>query len=145
MPSYLKLKKNLDRQLQDKKNELINIIKERYNKVFDELEQYASDMHVERDVFAKRDITLAKKTNSNNFYALQANANNSSSLYENEMRKINDVALKGRLKSRIRKVVTLNTHTTEPMHTEADIDLYLQSLKVQLMKFLGEDNDIIVN
>jgi len=42
-------------------------------------------------------------------------------------------------------VVKLNTHTTEPMHTEADIDLYLQSLKVQLMQYLSDDNDIIVN
>ena len=46
---------------------------------------------------------------------------------------------------RVRKLVTLDTHTTEPMHTEADIDLYLQSLKVQLMQYLGDDNDIIVN
>ena len=46
---------------------------------------------------------------------------------------------------RVRKVVKLNTHTTEPMHTEADIDLYLQSLKVQLMQYLSDDNDIIVN
>jgi len=31
------------------------------------------------------------------------------------------------------------------MYTEADIGLYLQSLKVQFMKYLGDDNDMIVN
>ncbi len=45
----------------------------------------------------------------------------------------------------MRKIVRLNTHTTEPMHTEADVDRYLQSLKVQLMRYINEDNDIIVS
>lgn len=31
------------------------------------------------------------------------------------------------------------------MHTEADVDRYLQSLKVQLMRYINEDNDIIVS
>ena len=46
---------------------------------------------------------------------------------------------------RVRKIVRLNTHTTEPMHTEADVDRYLQSLKVQLMQYINDDNDIIVS
>lgn len=31
------------------------------------------------------------------------------------------------------------------MHTEADVDRYLQSLKAQLMRYINEDNDIIVS
>ena len=171
MPAYMKLMKTINGQLQEKKKELVAEITTKYNIIFDDLEKYASDMRVARDKFAKRDITISLKTSTNNFYALQANINNSPTFYEEEMRKINS-AIQEKLdkpvpptqkdedggksvpddkktppesRPRIRKVVTLSTHTTEPMHTEADIDLYLQSLKVQLMQYLGEDNDIIVN
>lgn len=36
--------------------------------------------------------------------------------------------------ARIRKVVHLKTHTTQPMRTEADIDLYLAGQKAELMQ-----------
>ena len=164
------MKKNLNGQLQEKKRELVEEIKTKYNKAFDELEKYATDMHVARDKFAKRDVTISLKTGTNNFYALQANAN-TAEFYEEQMRKINAAIViptppaeptgtgdgansvhddggqptPPQPRPRVRKVVKLNTHTTEPMHTEADIDLYLQSLKVQLMQYLSDDNDIIVN
>ena len=111
------------------------------------------------------------KTNTNNFYALQANAK-TAEFYEEQLRKINaavvipqtspttptgtgegafcvhddgDQPTSPTHRMRVRKVVTLNTHTTKPMHTEADIDLYLKSLKEQLMKYISDDNDIIVS
>ena len=171
MPAYMKLMKTINGQLQEKKKDLVAVITTKYNTIFDNLEKYASDMQVAREKFAKRDITISLKTNTNNLYALQANLNNSPTFYEEEMQKINaaiqtnpDKPASSTKKDedggksvpdekethpgprpRIRKVVTLSTQTTEPMHTEADIDLYLQSLKVQLMQYLGEDNDIIVN
>ena len=169
MPSYMKLKRNINGQLQEKKRELVEEIKAKYDQAFDELEKYAESMHVSRDKFAKRDVTISLKTQTNNFYALQANAN-TAEFYEEQMSKINaavpptsptpptgtgsvtnsDNDNSGQTTSpksrpRVRKVVTLDTHTTEPMHTEADVDLYLQSLKVQLMQHISEDNDIIVN
>ena len=170
MPSYMKLKRNINGQLQDKKKELVDTVRKNYNKAFDELEKYATDMHVARDKFAKRDVTISLKIGTNNFYALQANAN-TAEFYEEQMRKINAAIViptppteptgtgdgttsvhddggqptPPQPRPRVRKVVKLNTHTTEPMHTEADIDLYLQSLKVQLMQYLSDDNDIIVN
>ena len=167
----MKLMKTINGQLQEKKKDLVAEITTKYNTIFDNLEKYASDMQVAREKFDKRDITISLKTNTNNLYALQANLNNSPTFYEEEMQKINaaiqtnpDKPASSTKKDenggksvpdekethpgprpRIRKVVTLSTQTTEPMHTEADIDLYLQSLKVQLMQYLGEDNDIIVN
>ena len=169
MPSYLKLKKTINGLLQEKKKELVEAIKAKYNVVFDELEKYASDLHVSRDKFAKKDVTISSKTSTNNFYALQANAN-TADFYEEQMHLINDAAMaqpktypkkpedggdKARdgggqpqppqPKPRVRKIVHLNTHTTEPMHTEADVDLYLQGLKAELMQHLGDDIDIIVN
>ena len=46
---------------------------------------------------------------------------------------------------RVRKVVHLNTHTTQPMRSEADVDLYLAGLKAELMRYINNNNDIIVS
>ena len=46
---------------------------------------------------------------------------------------------------RVRKVVHLNTHTTQPMRSEADVDLYLAGLKAELMQYINNNNDIIVS
>lgn len=164
MPSYNKIMKNLNGQLQECKAKLIADIKSRYNKVFDELEQYAQEVGVSRDKFAKRDVTISLKTNTGNFYALQANGN-TSTFYEGEMKKINDAIpvptppvpnpdgdgdddpqppTPPQPKPRVRKVIHLNTHTTQPMRSEADVDLYLAGLKAELMQYINNDNDIIV-
>lgn len=87
MPSYMKMMRNLNGVLGECKTRLINEIKDNYNKAFDELEQYAKEVNVARDKFAKRDITISLKTNTSNFYALQANAD-TRSFYEDEMRKL---------------------------------------------------------
>lgn len=165
MPSYNKIMKNLNGQLQECKAKLIADIKNRYNKVFDELEQYAQEVGVSREKFAKRDVTISLKTNTGNFYALQVNAN-TSVFYEGEMKKINDAIpvptppvpnpdgdgdddpqppTPPQPKPRVRKVIHLNTHTTQPMRSEADVDLYLAGLKAELMQYINNDNDIIVS
>ena len=132
----------LNAKLQDKRKELVNDITDKYNAAFDELEKYAESVKVEREKFAKRDNTITQKTNTNNFYALQANANGVSQFREEQWNKID--AAKPDPSGRKRKVVHLSTHTTQPMRTEADIDLYLQSLKVQLMQNLDENTDLVV-
>ena len=169
MPAYIKMRKAIEAQLQQKRKELVETVTTRYNAVFDELERYAEEMHVPRDKFALRDSTITRQTNTGNFYALQANAD-TSSFYEEQMHRINasipskpytpptpsdnggsSVHDDGgqptppQPRPRVRKIVRLNTHTTEPMHTEADVDRYLQSLKAQLMRYINEDNDIIVS
>ena len=168
MPSYSKMMKTLNGQLQEKKAQLVAVIKENYNKVFEELEQYAHDVHVSRDKFADKEATITMKVNTGNFYALQANAN-TREFYESQIARINEAArtspskpyptppvgggivddgsqpIPPQPKARVRKIVHLNTHTNEPMHTEADVDKYLQTLKDQLLPHLGEDNDIIVS
>ena len=167
MPSYMKLMRTINGQLQECKNKLIENIKTNYNKVFDELEQYAKDVNVSRDKFAKRDITISLKTNTGNFYALQSNAS-TTAFYEEEMKKINKAIpvvvppvlppVSGESGTgstpptpptpptpRIRKIVHLNTHTTVPMRTEHDVDLYLASLKAEIMRHIGGDSDIIIS
>lgn len=161
MPSYMKMMRTLNGQLDECKTKLIEKIKADYNKVFDELEQYANEVNVSRDKFAKRDITISLKTSTSNFYALQANAD-TRDFYEEEMKKINRAipapppSTTGgngggtsnpagpQPQPRMRKIVHLNTHTTKPMRSEADVDIYLAGLKAELMQYINDNNDIII-
>lgn len=164
MPAYLKMMRNLNGCLEQCKAALIETIKTNYNKAFDELEEYATSMKVGRDKFAKRDITISQKINTGNFYALQANAG-IAGFYEEQMKKINEavpravepkpytptseeggsVVKEPTPTPRARKMVHLHTHSTQPIHTEADIDRYLQKLKTELMQHIGGDYDIIIS
>lgn len=161
MPSYMKMMRTLNGQLGECKTHLIEKIKSNYNKVFDELEQYANEVNVPRDKFAKRDITISLKTSTSNFYALQANAD-TRDFMEEEMKKINSAIpapppstpggngggttdpAEPQPQPRMRKIVHLDTHTTKPMRSEADVDLYLAGLKAELMRYINDDNDIII-
>ena len=114
-----------------------------------------------RDKFAKRDITISLKTSTSNFYALQANTD-TRDFYEEEMKKINSAIpapppstpggngggtsnpAGSQPKPRMRKIVHLNTHTTKPMRSEADVDIYLAGLKAELMQYINDNNDIII-
>ena len=163
LPSYMKMKRTLEGQLRERKAQLVATIRTNYNKVFDELDEYAKSVQVSPDKYAKRDATIMRLTSSDNFYALQANAD-ADRFYEMEMAKINQAIVipsspqpantgNGNESKttqpttpapRKRMVVHLNTHTTTPIRTEADIDLYLQSLKEELMQYIGGDSDIII-
>jgi hypothetical protein len=113
-------------------------------------------VNVKRDAFAREDVILTKLTASQNLYALKA-ALSTEAFYNEQMGAINraipvpstppegggDKANEPPV--RTRRMIHLNTHTTHPMHTEADVDRYLQSLKEQIMRHLGDDHDIIVS
>lgn len=166
MPAFMKMMRTLNGKLGETRKALCDTVTKNYNIVFDDLESYADSVHVSRDKFAKRDVTIHLKTNTNNLFALQANAD-TSAFYDEQMTRINAAIPKvvtppnppidddpnpekkppvtPNPPVRIRKVVHLNVRTTQPMRTEADVDLYLAGLKAELMRYIGGDNDIIVN
>jgi hypothetical protein len=124
--------------------------------VFAELEKYADSVNVKRDAFAREDVILTKLTASQNLYALKA-ALSTEAFYNEQMGAINraipvppappvdgGVDTASEPPVRTRRMIHLNTHTTHPLCTEADVDRYLQSLKEQIMRHLGDDQDIIV-
>lgn len=160
MPSYMKIMRNLNGMLGERKQALVETVKANYNRVFDELDEYAASVGVAKDKYARRDTTIYQKTSSSNFYALQATAD-TARFQEEQMQHINDAipapptqqSGSGQTQQqqvpqpqpRKRKVIHINTHTTQPMRTEADVDLYLASLKVEIMQHIGGDNDIIIS
>lgn len=158
LPSYLKMMRTLGGKLKECKSKLIATIQENYNKVFDELDDYARSVKVAPDKYSNKEQVITRLTTSNNFYALRANAD-TTTFYAEEMEKIdhaipatpkptpggNDPVPTPKPTPRKRKVVSLNTHTSSPLRTEADVDLYLKSLKAELMQYIGGDSDIIVS
>jgi hypothetical protein len=156
MPSYLKMMRTLKGQLSECRTALVGSIKEKYHSVFAELEKYADSVNVKRDAFAREDVILTKLTASQNLYALKA-ALSTEAFYNEQMGAINraipvppappvdgGVDTASEPPVRTRRMIHLNTHTTHPLCTEADVDRYLQSLKEQIMRHLGDDQDIIV-
>ena len=145
MPQYMKLKREIEGKLKETEKKLKADIINAYNKAFDELEAYAESVKVDRSKFAQRDSTLLRLTTTSNFYALVNNANTQKFL--TEQMDIITAAIKKEEgpKPRVRTLVKLDTHSTHPIRTEQDVDEYLASLKVQLMKHLADDNDIIIN
>ncbi|MCD8313153.1 MAG: hypothetical protein LUC24_03245, partial [Bacteroidales bacterium] len=160
IPAYNKMMRSLKGELDKCRQGLVEQITSTYNRIFDDLDKYAREVNVSSDKYARRDATISSKTGSKNFYVLKANVE-TKSFYEEQVNRINkavnvvpepspDHSVGSEAKPvktpvvRIRKVVTLNTRTTEPMRTEADVDLYLQGLKAEIMQYIGEDNDIII-
>ena len=162
LPSYKKMMAQLSNQLLTVKQSLIDEIKARYNKVFDDLEKYASEMNVPRSAFALRDITIAQKIGSNNFSTLKLNLD-IAAFFAAQMDRINAAiptppAPKPQPSSegddippapptpapRIRKVIKLNIATSSPMRTPADVDLYLAALREEILQQLDDNTDIII-
>ncbi len=144
MPSYTKLFRTLDGLLKEKKEKLYKVIEEKYYAVHEELLQYADSAQVSRDKVADIDATIIKKKSSNNFFALQANADTTDYLQQ-QIKLIDDLRPKDQTEQRRKKVVQLHTHTLTPLKTEKDVDSYLQSLKNELMQHLDGKTDIIVS
>ena len=144
MPSYTKLYRTLDGLLKEKKEKLYKVIEEKYHAVHEELLQYADTAQVSRDKVADIDATIIKKKSSNNFFALQANADTTDYLQQ-QIKLIDDLRPKDQTEQRRKKVVQLHTHTLMPLKTEKDVDSYLQSLKSELMQHLDGKTDIIVS
>lgn len=162
LPSYKKMMAQLSNQLLTVKQSLIDEIKARYNKVFDDLEKYASEMNVPRSAFALRDITIAQKIGSNNFSTLKLNLD-IAAFFAAQMDRINaaiptppapnpqpssegdDIPPAPPTPApRIRKVIKLNIATSSPMRTPADVDLYLAALREEILQQLDDNTDIII-
>lgn len=143
MPSYMKMMRMLSGRLGERKQALIEDIKAAYNRVFEELDEYAASVNVTKDKYANRENTISLKTTSNNFYALQAAAD-TAMFHEEQMRWINEAIPNGG-SAPPRKFIHLNIRTQQPILSEADVDTYLASLKAQIMPHLSPNTEIVIS
>lgn len=159
MVPYNKMMRELNAHLEEVKKIKILEIERIYNDIFDQLEKFATSKNVDRNSFAKRDISIMQKKNSSNILMLENNINTSNDFYNEQL----DIIIKHipiphipkdkpeskDTKNEIEIVkqtrnVKLNIQTFEPLKSEAEIDEYLQGLKKQLMKFIDNNYEIMV-
>ena len=171
MPSYTKLMRNLGGQLNAKKTALVQEIKTKLNATFDDLEQYAQAMGVDRSKFANRENTIARLTSTNNFYAL-VGYTRTSEFYGEQMTVINNsIPAKPKPEKpesnpkpteeghgdkagenppvpptpqKVRKVVKL-IKPKVVLRSEEDVNNYLLELKDQLMETINAGDEIVIN
>lgn len=170
MQHYNKLMRDLKGMLQQRRSELTERIRAKYNAVFDNLDGYARQHGVAPGCYANREATITRLTATSNFYALEANANADGHMLEEQMKRIND-AITARKPSPtpgpnqrtgvpgvpgvpapapapstpvLRKAIHLNVATTDPLRTEADVDLYLSSIKAELMAHIANGHEVII-
>lgn len=147
--SYMKLKGELGPKLQERKSELVEQVKQEYNKVYEILDQYAEKNHVSQDKYERQESVIATKTHSSNFFVLKDNANTTSFLQE-QMDRIdaaipheNNIAAESSTRTYC-KVIRPQIETRKPLSSEADVDNYLRGIKAQLMPFIKEGKEIII-
>lgn len=142
MPAYNKMKRNLEGALKEKKAALVSTIKANYDDAFAQLDEYARSLAVTPDKYAKKDIVISQKTNTDNFFALQVNADTRSFIDE-QMRRI-EVAAGSVFSATKRTNIRLKTSKHLPLKTEADVDAYLQTLKQQIMPHIDGNKEIVI-
>ena len=159
MVPYNKMMRELNAHLEEVKKIKILEIERIYNDIFDRLEKFSTSKNVDRNSFAKRDISIMQKKNSSNILMLENNINTSNDFYNEQL----DIIIKHipiphipkdkpeskDTKNEIEIVkqtrnVKLNIQTFEPLKSEAEIDEYLQGLKKQLMKFIDNNYEVMV-
>ncbi len=89
IPAYNKMMRNLNSELTKCRQGLVEQIASNYNKVFDDLDEYAKSVKVSSDKYARRDATISTKTSSRNFWALKAANADAKSFFSEQLEKIN--------------------------------------------------------
>ncbi len=141
MVPYNKMMRELNAQLEEVKKTKVLEIERVYNDIFDQLEKFATSKDVDRDSFARRDVSIMQKKNSSNILMLENNINTSNDFYNEQL----DIIIKASSPSaKPVRNIRLNIQTFEPLKSEAEIDEYLQGLKKQLMKFIDNNCEVMV-
>ncbi|MCR5454688.1 MAG: BREX system P-loop protein BrxC [Bacteroidales bacterium] len=147
LPPYIKLKRELEKIINDKKNELIEKVKVVYNIVFDNLEKYATDKQVPLSAFANREQTINNKIATTSLHVLQSHIDSAKSFSEDQMKVITNVInTAGETKQGFKKQHTISIKPDYPITITStnDVDKYLDSLRAKILAYLNDDQDVII-
>lgn len=138
MPSYKKLRDELQTQLEQVKKSLRQQIADAYTHEVEQLHSLAEENQVPYNKTAK-DV-VADKTKSDNIFVLKNVLNEKSSFYQEELDSILNHGNKNTV-----KFVKLNTRNSTPITNEKEVDAYLKQLKGQLMEHISKGDKIIIS
>lgn len=158
MPSYRKLKADIENALSAKRKALCDEIAANYNSVHEQLKEVAEDNGVDVSILPDFTHIIQAKSSYSNLYTLKDNCN-TQDFYQDWVNKIiaakpkpsqpscvsemdNDPAPAKPI--RTTKSISLNTLTTKTLTSESEVDAYLSGLKKQLMQHINNNEDVII-
>ena len=152
LPNYIKIAKASKKAFDDIRTAKRAEIDTAYGECFDELEQFADSKGVAKTAFADRAATLAQKKQSDDIASLDLALNTVSTFRSAEQQKIIDAMPKpvtgagGETSTSAVTIVQvkLQTHTTSPLKSEAEVDTYLAAFKTALMSKISAGQEVIV-
>jgi len=142
--SYIKLRNQISGALDVVREDLRKKVRDAYKDTFNQLREICQKQNVDPGVLAKEDNIISIKTSSTNILQLQNNLN-TDLFYQQQVELILKIVPDGGEK-KVKKVVhvSLNTKTTMPLDTTADIDNYLNKLRIQLVKVIENGDSVMI-
>ena len=142
--SYIKLQRQLSGILNSVRDDLRSQVRDAYTDTFHQLRHICEKNNVDVNILAKEDVTIHLKTSPSNILQLKNNLS-TDEFYQEQVVKIL-TATKDDDNDDEKKVknITLNTKTSHPLETTADIDDYLSRLRTQLMKAIENGDSVMV-
>ena len=141
---YIKLQRQLSGILNSVRDNLRSQVRDAYTDTFRQLRHICEKNNVDVNILAKEDVTIHLKTSPSNILQLKNNLS-TDEFYQEQVVKIL-AANKDDDNDDEKKVknITLNTKTSHPLETTADIDDYLSRLRTQLMKAIENGDSVMV-
>ena len=141
---YIKLQRQLSGILNSVRDDLRSQVRDAYTDTFRQLRHICEKNNVDVNILAKEDVTIHLKTSPSNILQLKNNLS-TDEFYQEQVVKIL-AATKDDDNDEEKKVknITLNTKTSHPLETTADIDDYLSRLRTQLMKAIENGDSVMV-
>ncbi|WP_302351411.1 BREX system P-loop protein BrxC [Leyella stercorea] len=141
---YIKLQRQLSGILNSVRDDLRRQVRDAYTDTFRQLRHICEKNNVDVNILAKEDVTIHLKTSPSNILQLKNNLS-TDEFYQEQVVKIL-AATKDDDNDDEKKVknITLNTKTSHPLETTADIDDYLSRLRTQLMKAIENGDSVMV-
>lgn len=143
MRGYIKLQRQLSGILDGVREELRSKVKEAYTETFRQLHHICAKNNVDVNVLPKEDVTIHLKISPSNILQLQNNLS-TDEFYQQQVEKILAAANTTGGNNKEIKKITLDTKTSHPLQTTADIDDYLSRLRTQLMKAIENGDSVMV-
>lgn len=139
---YIKLQRQLSGVLEEVREELRRKVREAYTETFRQLRHICEKNKVDVNILAKEDVTIQLKTSPSNILQLQHNLS-TDEFYQEQVEKILAASEDENPSKQVKKIA-LNTKTSHPLETTADIDDYLGRLRTQLMKAIENGDSVMV-
>lgn len=150
LQSYVKIRKDAEKQFDAIRDEKRAKIDECYGSCFDELEALAESKGVARTAFADRNTTIATKKSPLDLMTLE-NTINTVGAFRTQQTSLIIAAIPkapttgGEPSKPTPCLVHLSTHTAKPLVNESDVDQYLGAFKEELMAKINAGQEVIVD